>query len=152
MPWKFTACRFSPQAWRRFPEGVRAVAPARLGGLGDVVGAGALIDGGAKGMLPGRSLGAGHRADAGETASNTKILTGSTLPDTPSDRLGHSPTGRASVHVGLRNLYVDRRNPFVESRNLSVDDANPYVDGPMLHVGASTVYVDGRNLYVATST
>ena len=100
-----------------------------LGGLGDVVGAGALVDGGAKGMLPGRSLGAGHRADAGCASVHVAV---------------------ANPHVGLRNLHVDRRNPYVESRNLSVHDANPYVDGPMLHVGASTVYVDGRNPYVAT--
>ena len=103
---------------------MRAVAPARLGGLADVVGAGALIDGGAKGMLPGRSLGACRCADAGCVSVHV---------------------GAANPHLGLRNLYVDRRNPYVESRNLSVDDANPYVDGPMLHVGASTVYVDGRN-------
>ena len=103
---------------------MRAVEPARLGGLGDVVGAGALVDGGAKGMLPGRSLGACRCADAGCVSVHV---------------CGANP------HVGLRNLYVDRRNPYVESRNVSVDDANLYVDGPMLHVGASTVYVDGRN-------
>ena len=129
MSCQFTACRVSPQAWCRSPEDVRSAEPARLGGLGDVVGAGALVDGGAKGMLPGRSLGACRCADAGCAS----VL-----------------VGAANPHVGLRNPHVDRRNPYVEPRNLSVDGANPYVDGPMLHVGASTVYVDGRNPYVAT--
>lgn len=124
MPWQFTACRVSPQAWCWSAEAVRAVAPARLGGLGDVVGAGALVDGGAKGMLPGRSLGACRCAEAGCVSVHVAV---------------------ANPHVGLRNLYVDRRYPYVESRNLSVDDANLYVDDPMLHVGASTVYVDDRN-------
>lgn len=101
---QFTACRVSPQAWRRSAEDMRAVEPARLGRLGDVVGAGALIDGGAKGVLPGRSLSAGHRADAGCVSVHVAV---------------------ANPHVGLRNLYVDRRNPYVELRNVSVDDANP---------------------------
>ena len=83
---------------------MRAVEPARLGGLGDVVGAGVLIDGGAKGMLPGRSLGACHRADAGCVSVHVAV---------------------ANLHVGLRNLYVDRRNPYVAPSNLSVHYANP---------------------------
>ena len=86
MPWQFTAYRFRPQAWRRPPEGVHAVEPARLGEFGDVVGAGALVDGGAKGMLAGRSLSAGHRADAGCVSVHVAV---------------------ANPHVGLRNLYVD---------------------------------------------
>lgn len=56
MPCQFTVCRFSPQAWCRSAEDIRAVEPARLGGFCDVVGAGALVDGGAKGMLPGQCL------------------------------------------------------------------------------------------------
>lgn len=128
---QFTACRVSPQAWCWSAEAVRAVAPARLGGLGDFGGAGALVDGGAKGMLPARSLGACRCADAGCVSVHAAI---------------------ANPHLGLRNLHVDRRNPYVESRNLSVHDANLYVGSPMLHVGASTVYVEGRNPFVATST
>ena len=131
MSCQFTARRFSPQAWCWSAEAVRAAEPARLGGLGDVVGAIALVDGGRRGCCPGRSLGACRCADAGCVSVHVAV---------------------ANPHVGLRNLYVERRNPYVESRNLSVHDANPYVDGPMLHVGASTVYVDGRNPYVATST